>query len=99
MKGGFDGKTHHNASGNREEQYKAFPTKNAAFGKSHRLEGLEAAVRKAERQEEHQSQHGRLVHILMENGKRCDKWVQVDFNARSGFSKRLDPKGQGEMKC
>jgi len=35
--------------------------------------------------------------VLMENGKPCDKWVEVDFNSRSGFAKRL-PKDQGTFR-
>ncbi len=45
---------------------------------------------------EAEAQHGRLVHILFENGKPCNKWVEVDFNSRSGFSKKQLPKGQME---
>ncbi len=74
----------------------AYPSNNAALGRSHWREGLEAALQNAERLRSDTAQHGRLVHVLMENGKPCNKWVEVDFNSRSGFSKKQLPKGQME---
>jgi len=60
-------------------------------------EALESYMQRIQHRTDHESQHGRLVHVLMENGKPCDKWVEVDFNSRSGFAKRL-PKDQGTFR-
>lgn len=78
----------------------AFPSRGAAFGQNRFREALEDAVTRVEKRQDHDSQHGRMVHVLMENGKPCDKWVDlgdIEPTRRHGFQRMQQPKGQGNF--
>lgn len=51
---------------------------------------LERAVQHVRRNLDIKAQNAGLVHVLMENGTKCDKWIEVEGHANLSGFKRLN---------